>query len=407
MENQASILDHLIGLTALVALIAGLLWLIVRAVRNSDDPARLVVHMLLSLIVIPIVISGFRSGADLGTGILYGLVSGLILAALWAPYITDAIGKAVGSLYDGGTTPAEPEPFYSTAEGKRHAGEYLEAIADIRAELVKFPTDFKGQMLLADIQAENLKDVAAAQETLQTLLAQPGHEARNISFAMNRLADWHLKLGKDVEAAKLAIQWIIQMFPGTEAAYQATQRLAHMDQLVSGEAAPRRFVVKEQTRYIALEEGFDGLKPAPEDYEATATKLVKRLEAQPDDNEARELLAILYARQFKRMDLAGELLEQLLNQAGAPASHRVHWLNLLADLQITVAGNPNGARQALQRIIETTPGTVEAEKAAQRLLFIDRDLKNQQAGATLELGEYEPYIGLNNPKRPSADKLGA
>lgn len=403
MENQASILDHVIGLTALLALIAGLLWLVVRVVRKSDDPVRLVVHLLLSLIVIPVVVSGFRSGPDLGTGILYGLVAGLILAAIWVPIITQAIGKSVGNIYDGGAIPPNLEPQYSTAEARRNAGEYLEAIAAIRAELAKFPTDFKGQMLLADIQADNLKDVGAANETLQTLIAQPGHEAKNISFALNRLADWHLKLGKDAEAAKLAIQWIIQMYPGTEAAYQATQRLAHMDKLVSGEVAPRRFVVTEQTRYIALEEGFDGLKPKPEDFEATATNLIKRLEAQPDDNEARELLAVLYARHFKRMDLACELIEQLLSQPGAPTRHRAHWLNLLADLQITVAGDPGAARLALQRIIETTPGTVEAEKAAQRLLFIDRDLKNQQPGATLELGEYEPHIGLNQPKHPSAN----
>jgi len=406
MENQASFLDYAIGLTFLGAVVAGILWLCVHALRNSEDPLRLVIHMLLSLIVIPILISGYGGGRDPIGFLLYGGVAGLILAAIWAPHITAAIGKSVGSLYDGGNVPPEPGPFYSIAEGRRNAGEYSEAIEAIRAELAKFPTDFKGRMLLADIQAENLKDIVAAHETLQTLIAQPGHDSRNISFAMNRLADWHLKLDENVEVAKQAVQWIIDLFPGTEAAYQATQRLAHMDQLAPG-AKARRIVVTEQTRYIALEDGFDGLKPPPEDFEATAARLIKRLEAQPDDNEARELLAILYARHFQRMDLACELIEQMLAQSGAPTSHRVHWFNLMVDLYITVAADPGAARQALQRIIETSPGTAEAEKAGQRLLFIDRDLKNQKEGATLSLGEYEPYIGLKDPKHPSADKKGA
>ncbi len=396
MENQASILDYVIGLTVLGAVVAGIVWLCVHAVRRSSDPLRLVFYMVASLVVI-IVFSGVLGG---GRNLLSMFI---FLFALWASFIPAAIGSAVGSLYDGRNIPQVPEPFYSTAEGRRNAGQYPEAIEAIRAELAKFPTDFKGQMLLADIQAENLKDIVAAHETLQNMIAQPGHDSKNIAFALNRLADWHMKLDKDLAAAKQAIQWIIDIVPGTEAAYQATQRLAHMDQLAPG-AERRRFVVTEQTRYIALEDGFDGLKPLPEDYEATAAKLVKRLEEQPADNEARELLAILYARRFQRMDLARELMEQMLIQPGAPISHRVHWLNLLADLYITVAADPGAAREALQRIVETCPGTVEAEKASQRLLFIDRDLKNQKEGATLQLGDYEPHIGLNDPKSPSTDK---
>jgi hypothetical protein len=397
MVNQTSMLDYWIDLIALVALIAGILWLMIDAVRKSDDPLRLAFYLLVSIIIVIMFISGYRSGRN---------VTGLpvLLVALWGSYLITAVGKAAGGIFDGGNIPAKPEPLYSIAEGRRNAGQYLEAIAAIQAELANFPTDFKGQMLLAEIQAENLRDIGAAQETIQALAAQPGHDSKNISFALNRLADWHLKLDKDVKAAKQAIQWIIELFPGTEAAYQATQRLAHMDKLVDGGGEPQRFVVKEQNRYIALEDGFDGLKPAPEDFEATAAKLVRRLEAQPDDNEARELLAILYARHFHRMDLACELIEQMLAQPGAPTSHRVHWLNLLADLHISVDVNPVSARQALQRIIETCPGTVDAEKANQRLLFIDRDLKNLKEGTTLRIGEYEQNIGLKNPKYPAADK---
>jgi tetratricopeptide (TPR) repeat protein len=403
MENQASFLDYLLGTGVVVAAIAVFGWLIVSAVRHSEDPGKLISRMVASLVVVPILLLGFKSNSPLFLFLCF-LLSGAIMACFWTSYITAAIAKPFSNLYSGGDIAAERRPFYSMAEGKRNTGRYLEAIAEIRAELAKFPNDFKGQMMLAEIQAENLKEVGAAQETLQAMLAQPGHEPKNVAYAMNRLADWHLKIDKDVEAAKEAVQWILQMFPDTEAAYQATQRLAHMDKLVSGGGEAQRFVVKEQTQHIALENGFDGIKPAPEDFQAAAAALLNRLEAQPDDNETREQLAVLYARQFHRMDMATELIEQMLAQSGVPTRHRVHWLNLLADLQITVAADAVAARKALQRIIDTCPGTVDVEKATQRMLFIERDIKNQKAGTTFQMGEYDQNIGLKNPQYPSTPK---
>ena len=48
-------------------------------------------------------------------------------------------------------------------------------------------------MLRAEIQAEDRKDLAASDETIETLLAQEGHAPRNIAFALTRQADWRLK----------------------------------------------------------------------------------------------------------------------------------------------------------------------------------------------------------------------
>lgn len=403
MENQAGLLDYVIGVAVLVVLIALFIWFVVRAVRRSDDPGKLITRMVASLVVVPILLLGFKSHNPLFLFLCF-LLSGAIMACFWTSYITAAIARPFSNLYSGGDLSAEPAPFYSVAEGKRNTGRYLEAIAGIRGELAKFPNDFKGQMMLADIQAENLRDVEAAQETLQAMLAQPGHERKNIAYALNRLADWHLKIDKNPEAAKEAVQWIIQMYPGTEAAYQATQRLAHMDNPVSAPSQPQRFVVKQQTEHLGLREDFSSLKAPAEDFEVTAATLLKRLEAQPSDNEAREQLAILYARQFNRLDMAAELIEQMLAQEGAPVSHRVHWLNLLADLQITVALDSTAARKTLQRIIDIAPGSVDAGKASQRMLFVDRDVRNQKAGTTFHVGEYEQNIGLKNPKYPTTPK---
>lgn len=403
MDKQVSLFGYSVGSISLVAGIVVLMWLMARSVRRSEDPLKMVTRLLITLIVTPIIIGGFTAGNQI-VFFLCMLVGGSVMAILWTPYITTAFARPFISLYNGGDFSAEPAPFYSIAEAKRKTGRYLEAIAALRGELAKFPNDFRGQMMIADIQAENLKDVEAARETLQAMLGQPGHDSKNVAYALNRLADWHLKLDKDVEAAKEAMEWILKKFPDTEAAYQASQRLAHMDQLIAGGGEAKRFVVTEQPKYLGLQDDFQGMKATPEDYDAQIASLVKRLELQPTDNEAREQLAILYARQSNRMDLACELIEQMISQSGVPTRHRVHWLNLLADLHVTVAADPVAARQTLQRIIDTAPGTVEADKARQRLLFVDRDLRNQKKSATVQMGEYEQRAGLKNPKFPRADK---
>src|SRR5208337_564583 len=110
------------------------------------------------------------------------------------------------SLYDGGTEEPIPHPAYSIAQSKQKKGLYLEAIAEIRKQLDRFPTDVEGQLLLAQIQAEDLKDLQAAELTVERFCAQPGHAPQNIVFALYSLADWHLQIARDREAAQRHLQ---------------------------------------------------------------------------------------------------------------------------------------------------------------------------------------------------------
>ena len=99
---------------------------------------------------------------------------GLVLAAIWRHAIAGIIARPFASIYDGGNRELEPHPLYSMAQAKRNRGKYDEAMAEIRRQLEKFPTDFDGQMLLAEIQAEDLNDLPAAEITIQRLCQQPG-----------------------------------------------------------------------------------------------------------------------------------------------------------------------------------------------------------------------------------------
>ena len=126
-------------------------------------------------------------------GVLLATVCGLVLTAIWRHNLADLAAKPFTSLYDGGSQDRIPKPAYSIAQSRQKKGKYLEAIAEIRKQLDRFPTDVEGQMLLAQIQAEDLKDLPAAELTIERFCAQPGHAPQNIVVALYSLADWHLQ----------------------------------------------------------------------------------------------------------------------------------------------------------------------------------------------------------------------
>src|SRR5204863_5295158 len=116
------------------------------------------------------------------------------------------------------------------------------------------PEDFQGWMMLADIYAENLKDVPGAHSCIEEILRHESHTQKNVSYALNRLADWNLAVTLDRDGAKRALEWIIQLYPDTEFSNQAAQRIAH---LTSPEMLAEQ---KERSRLaMARHEGYAGL----------------------------------------------------------------------------------------------------------------------------------------------------
>jgi hypothetical protein len=114
---------------------------------------------------------------------------------------------------------------------------------------------------------------------------------------------------------------------------------------------------------------------------------VKHLEQHPLDTEARENLAIIYADHYRRLDLATDQLEQLIQGPNQPAKLITHWLNLLADLQIRGGAAYETVRDTLQRIVDRAPNLAAAELARHRLalLKLERRLPHRQAALCQEL----------------------
>ncbi|MEO8428760.1 MAG: tetratricopeptide repeat protein [Verrucomicrobiota bacterium] len=390
--NQQNLTALLVLKWLVILVILG--WVMWRCLKRSEDD-RLISKWIATVIVLPVAVFVMIStGPFIGVPVAAFLA--IILGAMWAPNIGGFMAASFTSIFDGGMTEVDSAPFYSIAEARRKRGRYDEAIAEVRKQLEKFPNDFQGWLLLAQIQADDLKDLRSAQLTVERIVNQSGHAPKNVAHALTRLADWQLKLGQNIEEARQSLERIGQLFPDTELAQLAAQRIAHLTgpENMARPHEPRRIQVPGHAENLGLCDDFTGFKIPAEDLTATAGKYVGHLEQYPLDYEAREKLAILYAEHFRRLDLATDQLEQLIAYPNQPVKKVVQWLNLLADLQVQHSDDPAAPRKTLQRIIDRYPHIAAAENARQRLGSLNLEFKRKQTSQVVKLGSYEQRIGL-------------
>jgi hypothetical protein len=385
--------SNAIDLLCWVIVLPTLAWLGYRSFGRSANRAALVAKWIASLALLALIhiLTPIRSPF---TPIMVG-VPAVLLGVIWAPSIGSMLARPLTGVIDGGDEETEAKPFYFIAEAKRQKGLYEEAMAEVRRQLEKFPGDYEGYTKLASIQMENLNDLPAAQATLNEFLDWPERRPNEVAGALHLLADWQLQFGRDAQAALASLQRIVEHYPETSLAHVAEQRIARL-----GAADETHRVLHEATFKVAQRERNLGLRqetaPAatPADPHLRAEEYVKQLELHPTDTATREKLAILYAEEFHRMDMAADQLEQMIGLPTEPPKHVAHWLNLLATLHIKVAHDGAAAESALRRIIERFPGGAPAIMATSRLASLQGELKALEKGSTKTLGAYEKNLGL-------------
>lgn len=399
--------EHADRIFTIGVLALGYIGLVAYTLRRSEDPARLLFKWLLTAAVIVLVIWRVFPMADAGgmvtfTALSECMLAGLLMAVTWRHDIGALIARPFTSLYDGGDVQPEPRPFYSIARARQKQAKYLEAVEEIRKQLERFPTDMEGLMLLAEIQAQDLKDLPAAEETIQTFCSQPGHAPKNLAFALHSLADWHLKYGKDIEAARRALQQMMDLLPDTEFALAASQRIAHLtdaDALL-GVHGDRKFVVKEGVRNLGLLKDTKQFQPTEIEPGKQAAEYVKHLEEHPMDTEVRQRLAVIYADHYHRLDLATDQLEQMIQLPNQPQKQVARWLNQLADLQVREGSDYETVKGTLERIVALDPKLAAAETARKRLALLKLELKSKAPNTPVKMGTYEQNLGLKT-RNPS------
>ena len=377
--------------------LACLIWLTIRALKRSEDPVKILFKWGFTIPFVLFCIWLARLMGPFGPFLI--VFMGIVLSIMWTPHISEWFSRPLTSMYDGGTEPPEPKPYYSIAQARRQRREFLQAVVAIREQLAKFPNDFEGVMLLAAVQAEDLQDLPSAEMTLNHFCDQPHPPPKQFAAAMTQLADWHIKLTQDFDSARAALEKISARFPDTELSLQAAQRIAHLggtEKVVLALLDRQPMAVPEGVKNVGLLESSEHLRPEEADPTRLAAACVKHLEQHPLDTEAREKLAVIYAGHYQRLDLAAGELNQLIETPNQPGKRVAHWLNLLADLQIQHGADYETVRGTLEKIIERFPDLAAGEMARTRLARLKLELKGRKETPGVKLGTYEQNIGLKH-----------
>ena len=403
MSRPAEIIRGTLILLFVVIVFGALLW---RSLKRSEDPPKLLFKWILTALIIAfaawkVMPTAGNGGGESFMGVAMAMICGLGITAIWRHSIASMVSKPFEALFTGGDVEPEPRPMYSVARTRQKQGKYLEAIAEIRRQLDMFPTDIEGLMLLAEIQAEDLKDLPGAELTIDRFCAQK-HAPKNITFALNSMADWCLKIGQDREAAKRHLERIIAMLPDTEFALGAAQRIAHLGstEMLLSPHERKKYTVTEGPKNIGLMMDHSHLKPAEVNPGIVAAEYVKHLAEHPFDSEVREKLAVIYADHYNRLDLALDQLDQLVHQPGQPTKLVVRWLNAMVDLQVRHGADLIDVQNNLQRIIDLDPETSAANLARNRMATLKLELKGKKVNEPVKMGTYEQNIGLKTNRTP-------
>jgi hypothetical protein len=193
------------------------------------------------------------------------------------------------------------------------------------------------------------------------------------------------------------LEKIIARFPDTNLSAQAAQRIAHLGEtkkILSAANDRQAVFVPEGVKNIGLLDSTEFLQPQETDPKKLAADYVAHLAQHPQDTEVREKLAVIYARDYQRLDLATLELAQLINEPKQPPKRVAHWLNLLANLQIQNGADYEMVRETLQKIVDLFPDLPAGEIAQSRLGRLKLEFKGKEETPGKKLGVYEQNLGL-------------
>ena len=273
-------------------------------------------------------------------------------------------------------------PMYSRAIAKLKFGKDTEAEAEVIRELEKHEDDFEGWMMLADMYATRFKDLSQADQVVRDLCNQPNITSVQISLALHRLADWHLKLGNDPEAACRALVELCHKLPNTHFSRMAQKRISQLPMtradLLDQREKTFRIPVADPSFNDPSEE-----KSKPElsvvDALALASDYTERLKEDPNDVPAREAFAAVLAEHLAKIDLAIEQLELLIAMPEQPDKKIAEWLCLMATWLLRYRHDEEAAVKVMERLVHEYPQTPQAFAAQKRLNLLELERRFRRA----------------------------
>lgn len=297
---------------------------------------------------------------------------GLAVLVLVLPLVHETV-----EVFGGAALP----PDYSRARGKLNIGRPKEAEWEILQTLEQHQDDFEGWMILAELYASQFFDLQAADQTVRELCLQPNVTPPQLSVALHRLADWHLKFGQNPVAARAALEEICRRLPGTHLARMAEYRKRQMPSTREALVGSRR------NRPYRLPTLAANLEPTAADGPildraaavAKANQCVTTLCQNRDDTAAREQLARLLAEDLEQTDQAIEQVNLLLGMRNQPPEKRAAWLAWLAAWQLRGRREDEAGQRTLERLVDEYPQSPQAFAAQRRLNLIRAEAKLRRA----------------------------
>jgi hypothetical protein len=271
-------------------------------------------------------------------------------------------------------------PMYARAIARLKFGQYKEAEDEVIQQLEKREDDVEGWMMLAELYANQFGDLAEAERTISWLCDQPNVSPLQISIALHRLADWHLKLSDNPVAAKRALDQICRRLPDSH--------LARMARLRQQQLPPSReeWLERKRPRKIALPALTGDLdssagEPSPKlsrgDALTRVNECVDRLKRNPNDVLSRETLARLFTEELGKPNLGIEQLNLLLDMPGQPQNKLAEWLSLSAAWHFRFRHDRAATKQILERLLRDLPQTPQAFSARRWLNLLDMEERGQ------------------------------
>lgn len=390
--------DSVLGKIWLGILSVAGLWLAVRSVRRSEEPGKQLLRLGASAVLLLLGIFGAayfleiqqkasalgRVASQIAAFAAPLLVAscGVLLGVLWASSIGRLLAAPLTNLFDGGKTETYRQPLYAIAQARRKRGRYAEAASEVRKQLEEFPGDIDGTLLLIDLCAKDLGQMEEARAAMEKYLQNGPHPPKNLFRVLAHMAEIYLATDDGGrEKAQQCLQRIQSMCPGTEQEMLAAQRLAHIGSAEFLEAKKQaiRVPVKEFDRRLGLQGKRPNFQRNEKTPEELAGEYIRQLQAHPLDLEARENLARLYANHYRRLDMAAEQLETMVNCRNQQPRQVVRWLHLMADWHIQLGGDIEKAKECMQRISERFPKTAHDAQAQKRIHYLRRELRNRHS----------------------------
>ncbi|HTD66371.1 MAG TPA: hypothetical protein VK846_07570 [Candidatus Limnocylindria bacterium] len=330
---------------------AWLLWRISDAVSNRRHFLILCGTWSLLLVPLALLVIGIGSFAALG----------LALMAWFVPLVHNTL-----SLKD----EKPPLPSYSRALARISFGKYDEAERAVIAELEQFEDDFDGWMMLAELYATHFNDLPSADATVRDVCEQPSTTPSQISIALHRLADWHLKIGHDPVRAREVLEQIGARMPGTHLDKMARQRLQQVP------ATHAEWLEREQGKPLLLPHASEdasagGMKLPPEQAKAAAEECVRLLQKNPDDAIAREKFARLLAESLDEPRTGIEQLELLLTMPDQSRNKRAEWLLSAGQWHARLLKDVEAAKRKYEEVVRDFRDTPHAFAAQQQINLIE------------------------------------